>query len=131
MKLGTIALASLLLLPATAALSGVAVAAPQQGEGEQRQEQQQMTVSGEVLGMHRGDVYVEGPDGVAIPVKVNHDTLVDGQRIKRDQRLEHHLKQKIQPGQQVQAQVEVRHHRDGRMENIALAIRPEQQQQGG
>jgi hypothetical protein len=87
----------------------------------------QKELTGKVVGMHEKTLFIEGKDGLAIPVSVNHETLVEGQRVKRDQKIESHVKRELKPGDQVRASLEVRTERDGKVENIATALSKEQQ----
>ena len=72
--------------------------------------------------MHEKVLYIEGAQGEAIPLRVTHETKLDGQALKRDQRIESHLKKEFQPGEEVRASFEIKTERRGELENVATTL---------
>ncbi|MBJ6763582.1 hypothetical protein JGU66_22665 [Myxococcaceae bacterium JPH2] len=83
-------------------------------------EKKEMTAK--VLGMSSDSLFLEGDKGVAIPVKVTHETQLAGKKLKKDERIESHLKKDFQMGEEVRTSFEVKHHKDGKVENVATSI---------
>ncbi|RJS15761.1 hypothetical protein DRW03_32250 [Corallococcus sp. H22C18031201] len=83
-------------------------------------EKKEMTAK--VLGMSSDSLFLEGDNGVAIPVKVTHETQLAGKKLKKDDRIESHLKKDFQMGEEVRTSFEVKHHKDGKVENVATSI---------
>ncbi len=95
---------------------------PMQGQemGEQKE------ISGKVLGMHEKTLYIEDEKGAALPIQVTHETSLAGTHIKKDQRIESHLKKSFQPGEEVRTSFKVEKHRDGKVENVATSVEKQQ-----
>lgn len=110
------------------ALSGTAVAQEmEQMEPREQQEMQQRMgeqkeISGRVLGTHRETLFLEGENGVAIPVRVSHQTNIEGKRIRRGERVESHLRREFPPGEEVRASFSLVRTREGRLENVATEL---------
>ncbi|KFE60144.1 hypothetical protein DB31_6015 [Hyalangium minutum] len=90
----------------------------QQGQMQQGQMQQgQKELTGRVVGVKSDDLLVESEQGAIIPLRVSHQTMVDGKELKKDQRIESHLKKEFQPGAEVRASFGIE-----KMENKAVSI---------
>jgi hypothetical protein len=86
---------------------------PMQGEHKE--------LTGKVLGVHEKNLIIEGTNGEAIPLKVNHETKVSGVQLKKDQRIDSHLKKEFKEGDEVRASFELKRERGG-VENLALTL---------
>ena len=100
------------------ALAGTAVAQGQQGQMQQGQHE----LRGTVVGTREKHVFIQEQSGAIVPLEVNHETLVEGQRIKRDQRIESHLKREFTEGEQVRASFDTK-----KTDNVATSIQKAQQ----
>lgn len=103
-------------------LGGAALA--EEGQTQQTQTQQtqmqqgQKELTGKVVGVRSDDLLVQTDDqGAIIPLRVSHQTMVDGKELKKDQRIESHLKKEFQPGAEVRASFDIQ-----KMENKAVSI---------
>lgn len=94
-----------------------AAAQDQPAQGQETKE-----ISGTVLGVEGKTLWIEGDQGAAIPVRVTHQTQLEGQRLKRDQRIEPHLKKQFQPGEEVRASFTLNKKHLGKEENAAVSI---------
>ena len=92
--------------------------------GTQGQEAKEIT--GTVLGVEGKTLWIEGDQGAAIPVRVTHQTELDGQKLKKDQRIESHLKKQFQPGEEVRASFKLDKKHLGKEENAAVSIEKQQ-----
>lgn len=92
----------------------------QPGMGGAGQQAQPNTVTGKVLGVHAKTVYLEGPQGEAIPLTVTKQTQVSGKEFKN----ESELRKELQPGQEVTASFQLKRERSGEASNIATSIEP-------
>lgn len=101
-------------------LGGAAFAGdkPQQGQMQGQMQQGQKELTGKVVGVKADDLLVQTDDqGAIIPLRVSHQTMVDGKELKKDQRIESHLKKEFQPGAEVRASFDTE-----KMENKAVSI---------
>lgn len=102
-------------------LGGVALAESgktQQTQTQQTQMQGQKELTGKVVGVRSDDLLVQTNDqGVIIPIRVSHQTMLDGKELKKDQRIESHLKKEFQPGAEVRVSFDIQ-----KMENKAVSI---------
>jgi hypothetical protein len=91
---------------------------PQQGQMQQGQTQGQKELTGKVVGVKEMDLLIQTDDQSAIiPLRVSHQTMLDGKELKKDQRIESHLKKEFQPGAEVRASFDIE-----KMENKAVSI---------
>jgi len=90
-----------------------------QGQMQQGQMQQgQKELTGKVVGVREKDLLIQtDAQSAIIPLRVSHQTMVDGKELKKDQRIESHLKKEFQPGAEVRASFDV-----DKMENKAVSI---------
>lgn len=100
-------------------LGGAAFAGdkPQQGQMQGAMQQGQKELTGKVVGVKADDLLVESDQGAIIPLRVSHQTMVDGKELKKDQRIESHLKKEFMPGAEVRASFDIE-----KMENKAVSI---------
>src|SRR5687768_11095134 len=59
-------------------------------------------LSGSILGSHDKTLYVQGSQGLVIPLRVTRDTRLDGEPVGRLSRIEPHLKQHYPKGAEVE-----------------------------
>lgn len=91
----------------------------QQTQQEQMQHKSQKELNGTVVGVKEKDLLVrldEDPNPI-VPLRVDHQTHLDGKTLKKDQRIESHLKKEFSPGAEVRASFDVE-----KMENKAISI---------
>ncbi len=82
----------------------------------------QIELTGRVLSVEEKTVWIEGEKGEAVPLRVTHETSLQGQHLKKDQRIESHLHRQFQPGEEVRASFQVQKERAGKYENRAVSI---------
>lgn len=97
-------------------------------EQTQQQAEQPGEMTGKVLSVHERTIYLEGAQGEAVPIRVTHETTLNGERLRRDSRIEHRLREDFQPGEEVRTSFEPHREREGRYENRAVSV---EKSQGG
>ncbi|NTX08348.1 hypothetical protein [Myxococcus sp. CA040A] len=80
--------------------------------------------SGPVLGTAPGTLFVTGPSGASIPIRVTHQTRIAGETVPRDQDIETYLRENLKPGRSVRVQFDVRPFSDGTPQNVASTVEP-------
>ncbi|MCP3167926.1 hypothetical protein [Myxococcus qinghaiensis] len=80
--------------------------------------------SGPVLGTAPGTLFVTGPSGASIPIRVTHQTRIAGMTVPRDQDIETYLREHLKPGRSVRVQFDVRPFSDGTPQNVASTVEP-------
>lgn len=93
----------------------------EQATTEKTEKQGQNEISAEVLGIEGKTLWLQGDEGEAIPIQVTHQTMLQGERVKDDQRIKGRLEKSFQPGQEVRASFDVKQH-GGKYENQAISI---------
>ncbi|MGZ3458712.1 MAG: hypothetical protein ACXU86_09420 [Archangium sp.] len=104
------------------ALCGSAFAQEAQQDPNQMQqghkEKGQKELNGTVIGVKKDDILVRADDnGAIVPLKVNHQTQLDGKMLKKGESIESHLKKEFSPGAEVRASFDL-----NKMENQAVTI---------
>jgi len=117
---------------AVVALGGLGMAARNAAAAEQpaspaAQQAQKKELKGKILSVHEKTLWIEGENGEAVPLVVSHETMLMGQRLKRDQRIESHLRKEFQQGEEVRASFEIKREREGKIENIAVSVGKEKE----
>lgn len=85
--------------------------------------------SGPVLGAAPGTLFITGPSGAAIPIRVTHQTRIAGVTVPRDQDIETYLREHLKPGRSVRVQFDVRPFSDGTPQNVASTVEPKASRQ--
>ncbi len=92
----------------------------QQGQQQGQQQQQgQKELTGTVIGVKQDDLLVRLNDdpGAIVSLRVDHQTQVEGRKLKRDERIESSLRRDFSPGTEVRASFDLE-----KMENKAVSI---------
>lgn len=111
-----------MMMMAVLSLGGGALA--QQAQEQMQGEQKELT--GKVLSSHEKELYIQGEDGAAVPIRITHQTELEGKRLKKDQRVESHLKKEFRPGEEVRTSFTVRTDKRGKSENLATSVEKQQ-----
>ncbi|MCY1014623.1 hypothetical protein [Pyxidicoccus sp. MSG2] len=122
MKRTTLGLLAGLMLGAPAlAQAPTPARAPEPAETESVQGEERV-LSGRVVGAGTGLLYIESTQGPVVPLRVTHQTRVQGQRIPREQAVQAHLQKTLPPGTSVRVTFDVRTHEDGTPENVVRTV---------
>jgi len=118
------------ILAGVAMMGGVALAQEEMDHpmDERTMQQQPMNqpaaqvneLQGKVLGVGGSTLYIQGRDGVAIPLEVSRDTLIDGKKIKG--MIGSHLDKNFKEGDEVRVSFELKKGFRGHLVNQAVKV---------
>src|SRR5689334_15075474 len=80
-------------------------------------------LSGTVIGIHDETIYLQGQQGLVIPLQVSHETRLDGETVGRLSGLGKQIEKHYPIGSNIEIVFEVRHGGNGEIENVATSIR--------